>query len=109
MHEITINNTALRKGTLSHYRRMIKYAKKQDPNEEPDAKKMLSDIGEDWYAKHCPYCQTYYRIGCPSTCPLCNNRISCCGGLWTKMNQALTWAQWIIHAKEIVKFIKKTK
>lgn len=89
---------------LLHYDKMIEWAKKQNPGDKPEPDLMYSDIGEDWYGEHCPYCQKYSNDDCEGRCPLSGNNL-CCNGLWDKMNESETWEQWVGYAKEIWEYM----
>lgn len=97
----------LQKKALKHYDRMIKYAKKQNPNDPPAFLKMLDDIGETWYHLDCTYCNIF-----KDNCLLCSLSVhgsdssSCCMGLWSYMDKSYTWKEWIGWAKLIKEYIK---
>ena len=99
-----------KKDAIKHYKRMIKWAKKQPPLEKQRGHKMLKEMGENWYSESCSYCKNYLIPPVPPGCWECvGNGIPkiCCHGLWNKMRHASTWGDWITAAKKVLKYIKK--
>lgn len=91
----------LQEEAIKLYQEKITYAKTQDPDERPNAGKMLKAIGHYWGGGSCPYCR---ECSC-DYCPLYFN-YSCCADLWIKMSCTKTWKDWIYYAEQIVKFIE---
>jgi hypothetical protein len=112
---ITLNMKTV---SIQLYEKKIAWAETQVPHESPSKDKMLCAIGHVWDGKACPYCQNYVyeNINNCNLCPLYDitykkNRINaseyCCSGLWTKMNESKTWAEWIINAEKVLEYIKE--
>jgi len=105
-----IINTILMLRTVRHYNRMMAWAKTQPEGEEVSITKMYDEIGEDWTAENCPYCQKYYiNKGSCSQCPLniSNFPYHCCNHLWSQMNKSQTWGEWVERAKAVKKYVWK--
>jgi len=104
-----------KKDTIKHYKRMIKWVKKQSPDDSVNSNKMFREIGENWYSPSCSYCKKYLSSNDkPATteCWRCELRstsvpIRCCNGLWNYMEIACRWKEWILAAKKVLKYIKK--
>jgi len=102
----------IKKETIEHYDRMITWAEKQPHDTMPMTLLMLHDIGESWDSRYCYYCDIFL-FNPEKTCPLnlmytyCRGK-NCCGALWSVMQQAPTWGTWIVAAKKVRAFIKKT-
>ena len=100
----------MKKYTLMHYNRMIKWAESQDPIDPVDCDEMIEAIDEGWGSSNCPYCKQYWEEN--DSCPLTNVDICvgmyCCNGLWNEMNKAEDWKEWIKCAKKVKAFIKAT-
>jgi hypothetical protein len=103
---------------ISHYNRMIKWVKTQDPKQYPDECFMEQEIGEDWFGDGCPYCKINMaeeydekHAECEK-CPLSKNGAeqgigtgNCCNGLWKKMARSKTWKTWLKYAELIKQYI----
>jgi len=113
-------NERVKKHAIAHYERMIEWAKKQNksenPEENPCYEKMEKELGEDWYAEYCPYCQeyknlvNYYCCDCPlqEENPIKpGTESNCCDGLWLDMSRAESWGEWIEKAKKVLQYIKE--
>lgn len=102
----------IKKAAIKHYKKMIKWAKKQDPHKivlETDMKKA---IGEDWHGSSCPYCLHFNAIKTIYICWRCPlsggpDDSCCCGRLWHDLNASHYWGLWVKNAKEVLKYIKK--
>ena len=92
--------------TLTHYKRMRKWAEKQNPEERVDEKKMLDEIGENWNNNYCIYCVMHGDWLSCGNCPL-KTDYGCCDDLWSKMDNSGTWSQWLYWEEKIEKFIKE--
>jgi len=100
------------KQSIKHWKRLIKWAEKQNPSEKKKMDSMSSSIGECWAGGDCPLCQAFSRKNennyytC-TICPLKKNIGSCNDNYeysdnknnWYKVNNSKTWADWIIQAK----------
>ena len=87
---------------LKHYNRMIKYARSMEPKGKISWRKMEKEIGESWFSGNCSYCENY-------SCDLCKlqEEAGCCDGLWTKMNRAKTWDEFVKRAIAVREYIKE--
>lgn len=95
-----------KKDALAHYRRMIKWAKKQPKRQPPHREIMRGEIGEEWHGADCVYC-----VEEKGKCMFCvlnggAAAFNCCNGLWYKMATAGSWESWIYYAEKIVQYIK---
>jgi hypothetical protein len=106
----------MKEETIKLYEEKIAWAKgTQDPNGHPSRGDMLQQIGHSWDGSFCPYCKKYNNAyvnhGCileGIECPLLGaNKISCCNGLWQKMNFSNIWAEWITNAEKVLEYIKE--
>jgi hypothetical protein len=96
----------LKQEAISHYDKMITWAKKQKHDKGVVKGEMLSDIGEHWGGDFCEYCTEFVC----SKCPLSKEqhfppRLVCCDSLWGKMTRAKTWRDWIYFAEKIREYI----
>ena len=89
--------------SLKHYDKMIAWAEQQKPREYPCLIIMDGAIKEGWYSKDCPHCNNYRCYDCP----LDKMGITCCNGLWRKMENAQTWKTWIKYAKQVRQYIEE--
>lgn len=101
----------IKKETIKHYNRMIKWAKKQPQEGLVNVKFMFSEIGEDWFSEYCEYCKLKNRgYRCkliPKKDEACFGGSNCCDGLWLNMYETRIWKQWIEGAKLVKDYIKK--
>ena len=99
--------TELQIEATAHYGRMIAWAKTRPENEFPNDDDMIAGIGEEWHSKDCSFCQKYFNTYMNDRCTLCplNDGAVCCGGLWSKMNSAVTWGEWIAAAEKVKEYI----
>ena len=102
-------NNYLRQQSIEHYNRMIKWAKKQPQKNECSLKEMKNYFDEAWDSESCAFCNEYLNT---DNCPLrkkdsineCYEVGNCCNGLWSKMNESITWKEWIKNAKKVKKY-----
>jgi hypothetical protein len=106
----------LKEQAHEHYQKMIDWAKEQPKEDIKDSEIMLREIGEDWFSDCCPYCNKYLSIdGYVDDCGKCPLNLEtdgrgmeyCCGDIWDKVQDVITWKEWIKWAKKIDKFIQK--
>ena len=94
--------------SINHWRRMIRWAKKQDQRGYADVQLMLDDIKDDWFSAHCSLC----KLGCPN-CPLdekygnCNVRHS--DNQWYNVIESLTWGAWVKNAELLLEQLKSLR
>jgi hypothetical protein len=112
----------LKAQTLAHYKRMINWARTQNPATEATEMAMMRAIGETWIAEFCPICQSAVRavragrhsqldcFVCPiGSAPFHRNiggRLGCDHTPWMQFSGADTWAEWIIIAEQEYAFIR---
>lgn len=107
----------IKKKAIDHYDRMIGWAAEQDPDESISGERgfvgMRISLGEVWEAQDCIYCVTFRCcnrtdiITQKTPCPLYKKYFGCCAGLWSKLNNSKTWAEWIENAKVVKQYIKE--
>jgi hypothetical protein len=92
--------------SIDHWKRMIEWAKKQNPQELVIAEKMFNEIGEDWYGRFCPLCKIYYNgislcVIEGEICPLYEKYGGCGrnGNAWASVAKATTWGEWVSKAE----------
>ena len=102
----------LRDHAIKHWQTMIDWAKTQPADDTAHMTSMYKAIATGWDFKGCPYCHEFLIIQddhkC-TDCPLTKNNIStrfCCGGVWTRVNSANTWSEWLVAAEEVLQYIK---
>ncbi len=99
----------IKRKTIAHYNKMIKWAKKQNPEESTSKELMYVEIKQNWTGLSCFYCSAYYGINdkCFGRCPLSTNEDDyCCDHLWETMDRSRTWREWIENAKKVLDYIK---
>jgi len=92
------------KETKAHWRRMIKWAKKQDTDVDVDSNDMYRAIGEYWVGDFCPLC-VLVEEKCYN-CILFNKFAKCSGNsgnLWVTVGLSITWGEWVINAERFYK------
>ena len=109
----------MKKESIAKYRKMIRWAKKQNPYERIRSEcsafgtsgqiSMRDEIGVDWSDISCPYCDAYQDT---DNCKLgdggyCDSGENCCSGLWLKMHKSRTWKTWIPAAEKVLKYIQE--
>lgn len=94
--------------SIAHWKRMIKWARKQPVNRKPDIINMFKAIGEIWHDDDCALCQKYYHEfkGCDD-CPL-NKAFGECSSsknnnLWFTVIKSKSWGIWIVNAEAFLK------
>jgi len=116
----------LQQKAIKHYDKMIRYAKTQLPGSKVSRTSMYKNIGQYWEGDDCPYCQREeaglvgYLVETKlspedlggfgfkeSECPLGPCDLNCCNGLWTDMDLAETWGEWIEAAKQVREYIRE--
>ena len=95
----------IQKDTLSHYDRMIKYAKTQNHIDIPLISTMYLAIGESWDGNSCKYCIKHCS-DCWS-CSLADTKSESCCEEWGILNLSTSWEEWIINAEAMKKHIIK--
>ena len=100
--------------SIDHWKRMIKWVKKQDRRMAANPLSMLVGAGQDWSSDSCSLCQQQqnprWEPGCPK-CPLaqkyglcsCVNLTSPTKNAWGRVTAAKTWAGWLQHGKRMLK------
>ena len=117
----------IKRDTINHYKRMIKWALTQPANERVDLDYMHQELREMWLADYCPCCQAFSDadVGC-SKCPLAemedmengwsaiflgDSHACCCKGLWGKLYNLENgpegyWDEWVDKALDILDYIR---
>ena len=98
----------IKRKTIAHYNKMIKWAKKQNPDESKSKELMYVKIKQNWTGLSCFYCSVYYDSfgDCFGTCPLsASEDDSCCNNLWEIMDKSRTWGEWIENAEKVLDYI----
>lgn len=95
----------MKEETIKLYEEKVAWAKTQDPSENPSKGDMLQQIGHSWNGKFCPYCKKYGGKNDCIDCPLRTVNVSCCNGLWIKMDYSKTWGGWIYNAEKVLEYI----
>lgn len=105
----------VQRAALTHYSRMINWAKTQPQDDNPAATDMRKSIQDYWGTKTCAYCNAidaiglYGEQGCKACCLYAKHSAdvnACCGGLFAGMARAKTWREWILYAEFIYLFIE---
>lgn len=102
--------------SISHWKRMIKWAEKQNGWERVSKFIMWENIHETWFMDYCSLCYEFSCSIIPATCPLCNKYGSCSHrGSGTKVNKwdsvyrARIWGEWVVAAKQLLKQLESLK
>ena len=108
----------LQNQAIAHYKKMIKWVKTQDPKALVLEEDMRLAITETWEGSYCAYCTRIDPTrpegysGC-FKCPLHPFSLEphptafyCCNVGWNRLAASDTWETWLIHAEEIVTYIK---
>ena len=85
---------AIRK-SIAHWKRMVRWAKKQDPLSITEPTLMAHQLGEIWFCRDCPLCRKYQSC---TDCPLksCGR-----GSAWGKVRRgSRTWGTWVQAAEQ---------
>ena len=101
------------KRSIEHWERMIKWVETQSPEDTAYFPTMEYLIGESWTLPYCDLCNEYYnpkeKNHCQS-CPLYENFGSCfdesSANCWTKVEESLTWGEWLENARNMLKQLK---
>ena len=102
--------------SLVHWRKMIRWAERQETNETADPYRMRRDISTYWGGKHCALCawsraeedRRHDNRESLIMCPLAK-RYGHCGGArnaWGWVNSASTWDEWLKHARRMERQIE---
>jgi hypothetical protein len=103
--------------SIEHWEKMIAFAETLPQEERPCYYKMLIGIGEDWHGGHCPLCEIFTvsidedgtrEVEC-TKCPLNTGWKGCnqVDSPWKRVNNSLTWKEWLIRAKEMLAVLKE--
>ena len=89
--------------SIKHWTKMIRWVKRQDPNEVVNYEKMLQHIHEEWSGTYCSLCH-YYVSSCYDCILVTHTGMSCSsvGSLWCKVDCARTWGGWLKCAKSML-------
>lgn len=87
------------KESIQHWKRMLKWAKKQPSRAYISSLRMRDEIWETWFSDDCPLCREY-KMEC-NQCKLgdCDNPKSC----WGKVYNSRTWGIWCKNAELMIK------
>jgi hypothetical protein len=101
--------------SIKHWKRMIRWAKKQKANGSAKILVMAKSLHEHWKGNHCPLCKKYTDIydyvDC-FKCPLakrygeCSGSNNIKGNNWQNVNSSTNWKVWIKEAKIMLKQLK---
>jgi hypothetical protein len=96
----------LKEEVLAHYDRMISWAEKQDADLRASAQMMQHAIDDCWHGLWCPLCDRFWYLDCMD-CPVKKETglIGCTLTPWYKLNEATTWSEWLVAAKEEREFL----
>ena len=93
--------------SIKHWKRMIRWVKKQDKDDLVSQYTMGDDIKEVWSSSDCALC-AIFEVNC-SNCPL-GIRYGSCGfgskNAWIEVTQSDRWGEWLINAKVMLKQLK---
>ena len=99
------------KKSIDHWKKMIKWAKKQVPHEMVAHWKMKQSLKEAWFANDCWLCYVYLDDDvCSNKCPLykeygrCGS--DCSRNYWRKVVISSNWGNWVKNAKTFLKQLK---
>ena len=95
--------------TIKHWKRMIRWAKKQKPRDRALWQTMNDSIEETWQGDDCPLCKAYIC----EKCPLEKMYGECSGfnkkNLWETVNHSRTWGTWVKNAEKFLIQLTKLK
>lgn len=100
---------AIRK-SIRHWRRMVRWAKKQDPDSRKWSVVMMEEIGEFWSDHHCALCQEYEESDCRG-CPL-SEIGECChkyNSAYDVVACADTWGGFVNAGKNMIRVLKSLR
>ena len=92
------------KASCEHWKRMIKWVKKQPRKDYSSRSNMWHAIKENWRGGYCPLCKLYPN-GCVD-CPLAKKYGNCSSydvNAWKSVAISFTWQEWLIAAKKMLK------
>ena len=99
--------------SLTHWRKMIRWVEKQDPDRPVNGLTMYMEISIDWYGEDCALCEwsrmkslriqeneDEYIRPC-SLCPLFKRYGPCTGwrNVWWRVNASRTWGEWFKYGR----------
>lgn len=87
------------KESIQHWKRMLKWAKKQPPRQNADDGNMYKAIRESWFDDSCSLCQEHV-LRCKE-CELGDCEDS--NGVWRKVDTSYTWLTWCKNAELMIK------
>ena len=89
--------------SIAHWKRMIAWVEKQNPDDPSYYNKMFTELDEKWHSENCPLCNLFGK-GC-SECPLARkyHRCGISPNIWIKVSRSKTWGEWLTNAKEMLK------
>ena len=103
--QIVFDNKTQRLNVIQHYKRMIKWAKK-NPNRSVDSTEMLQAIGERCTDRYCVLCRKYnceVHVGCPLVgAGLCCTPDTEIPSWYEKMIVARTWKDFAVEAQKFL-------
>jgi hypothetical protein len=92
--------------SISHWTRMIAWAKKQPQLDFSSADDMNKSIGEMWGGQYCSLCDLYLRERLCVGCPLDEKTGGCCCIEWRTITHSRNWDEWVKNAKILLKKLK---
>jgi len=101
--------------SILHWRRMIKWVKKQHPKEDTATIKMRMEIKTDWNADGCALCTLFRLSGACSQCPLAKKYDKCSGldedkkNAWVDVALSDTWRDWLKAAHRLLKQLESLR
>lgn len=105
------NVRALVKGSIEHWERMIRWAKKQDIGAKVLPLTMEDEIDDSWYAPYCPLCKMFLDGECEE-CPLyrrygrCDDDVFEPEPAWVGVERSETWGDWTKNASVMLTQLK---
>lgn len=108
------------KKSIKHWERMIRWAKKQDPQKEAYYTEMARHLKEDWYSGSCALCTSYLKtnVYSESHCFSCPIYVigECCEGendcetkecsVWRGVQNSENWDEWCKNAEDMLFMLK---
>jgi len=95
--------------SIKHWRRMIKWAKTQNPDTEPNHRDLWLGLQTVWNHGGCDVCK-YFFMHLEEKCvlnPDCCTKIRICHEAWNKLNFSKTWKEWIGYSQEFLAVLVK--
>ncbi len=100
------------KESIEHWKRMIKWVRKQKLDNDPNKITMKESIGEIWRSNDCALCEIVPRnyrdeLNCEK-CPLSKAGYGCDdeNSPWEKVNMGSDWREWLDAAFGMIKALK---